>query len=59
MQTSLHVARLALLEAALLALLNEKNGPFDSPDSVTATLGPDGLDLEYLAGSRIVGGEGI
>ena len=59
MQTALHAARLAFLEAALLALLNEKNGPWDAPDTVTARFGPDGLDIEYLCKNQIVGGEGI
>lgn len=59
MQTALHAARLAFLEAALLAILNEKDSPFDAPDTVTARFGPDGLDIEYLSKNRIVGGEGI
>ena len=59
MQDYLHAARLALLEAALLALLNEKDSPFDAPDTVTVRFGPDGMDVEYLAKNRIVGGEGI
>lgn len=59
MQSALHYARLAFVEAALLALLNEKNSPFDAPDVVTARLGPDGLDIEYFSKNTIVGGEGI
>ena len=59
MQLALHAARLALLEAALLALLHEKDSPFDAPDTITARFGPDGLDIEYLANNLIVGGEGI
>lgn len=59
MHDALHAARLAFAEAALLALLNEKNSPFDAPDTITARFGPDGLDIEYLSKNRIVGGEGI
>lgn len=59
MQHALHAARLALLEASLLALLHEKDSPFDAPDTITARFGPDGLDIEYLVNNLTVGGEGI
>lgn len=59
MQTALHAARLALVEAALLALLNEKDAPFDAPDSITVSLSPEGLDVQYFSNGLMVAGEGI
>lgn len=59
MQTALHAARLAFLEAALLALLHEQDVPFDAPDTVSATFGPEGLDVEYRSNGVVIGGEGI
>lgn len=62
MQTALHAARLALLEAGLLSLLREAadgQPPNDIPDSITATLDADGIDIEYRRGLIAVGGEGI
>lgn len=59
MQNALHAARLALLEAALMSLLHEHAGSFDSPDSITASFGPEGLDIEYKLSGLTMSGEGL
>lgn len=62
MQNAMHAARLALLEAGLISLLREAadgQTPNDVPDSITATLDADGIDIEYRRGLIAVGGEGI
>jgi len=59
----MHLARLAALEGALLALLREAaENPFgDEPlaDEITATLSPEGLDIAYLRHGNPVSGEGV
>lgn len=62
MQHAMHAARLAMLEAGLLALLREASDgqpPNDMPDSIIATMDADGIDIEYRRGPIAVGGEGI
>lgn len=59
MQVALHTARLAFVEAALLALLNEKDTPFDVPDTITVSLSSEGLDVQYFCNGVMVAGEGI
>lgn len=59
---SLHAARLAMLEAALLALLHEAGTGADvtyRPDGVHVRFHADGLDVDYMRGDRPVSGEGI
>lgn len=59
---AMHAARLALLEAGLLALLREAadgQEPNDIPDSIVATLDANGIDIEYRRGVIAVGGEGL
>jgi hypothetical protein len=58
----MHIARLAQLEGALCALLREAasdHEPNEVPDSISATLTNDGLDIEYRRGVVPVGGEGV
>lgn len=58
----LHAARLAQLEGAMCALLREasaQDAPNDLPDSITAELKADGLDVTYWRGGVPVAGEGI
>lgn len=57
----MHFARMAQLEAALLALLREaaREETFDEPDGISAHLTPGGLDITYWHGSVPVSGEGV
>lgn len=58
----LHAARLAMLEGALCALLREAHAgdePYDWPNEIRVTLGPLGIDIEYMQDGRPVGGEGL
>lgn len=58
----MHLARLALLEGALLALLREAGAdhePNEIPDGLTVRMDRDGLDIEYTRGGLPVGGEGL
>lgn len=56
----MHFARMAQLEAALLALLREaqREETFDEPDGISAHLTPAGLDVTYWLGGIAVSGEG-
>lgn len=61
----MHLARLAQLEGALCALLREVyeaallSEPTAAPDSISATLTHDGLEIEYRCCGTPVGGEGL
>lgn len=58
----LHAARLALLEGALLALLREAAGLDDEndiPDGLSVRFDGGAIDIEYLRGGFVVGGEGF
>ena len=60
MLSNLHYARLAMLEAALLALLNEHNPHADDcPDSIEATFDSTGLSVQYMRNQMPIAGEGI
>lgn len=60
MSDTLHYARLALLEAAMLALLNEHNPHADDcPDSIEATFDAAGLNITYSRDGAPISGEGI
>lgn len=56
----LHIARLAMLEASLSAVLREAadDTAFDSPDQIIATLSSEGLDIQFLSHGMPVAGEG-
>lgn len=56
----MHLARLALAEGAVASLLchAQQDDSHDRPDTVVVTLGPEGLDVTYLAGPIPVAGEG-
>lgn len=59
MLDSLHHARLAMLEAALLALLHEHSDGETRPDTIVATLDDIGMCVEYTSLGMVIGGEGI
>lgn len=60
MLQNLHYARLAMLEASMLALLNEHNPlSSDCPDSIEATFDSTGLSVQYMRNQTPIGGEGI
>jgi hypothetical protein len=59
-----HIARLALLEAALSAVLREAQGaePFDEPDAVQVTLSASAGsvgEVTYMRDGHAVGGESL
>lgn len=62
MQEALHIARLALLEGALCALLRESRfgeDPNDQPDGISVHLTDEGIDIVYTRAGVPVGGEGM
>ena len=59
---ALHAARLAQLEGAMCALLREAAADHDAndaPDGIVVRMDVDGVDIEYLRGPMVVGGEGL
>lgn len=60
MSDQLHYSRLAMLEAAMLALLNEHNPHADDcPDSIEAIFDASGLSITYSRNGAPISGEGI
>lgn len=60
MVLDLHNARMAMLEAAFLALMNEHNVHADDcPDTIEAIFDGSGLAVTYVRGGIAIAGEGI
>jgi hypothetical protein len=56
-----YLARMALAEGALCSLLRaaQADDASDAPDTIEVRLGPEGLEVTYLAHGIPVGGHGL